>query len=192
MRILLVSDIHINDYPQKNPKDKYRLYQTSIVADNIIEAGVNNGCDTIIFAGDIVEKSVIRPYIQVQVKAFLDKIMKHFNMGFIILGNHDLDAKSELGGLNDSVLSVMFPPNLYYSDQRIFTAPDGCTIAFSDWKPKFDLSWIKGKVARVCCFTLDGGTWARARYELRLLLCSVAIIVLLWTGLGPRGLEQQF
>ena len=146
MRILLVSDIHINDYPQKNPKDKYRLYQTSIVADNIIEAGVNNGCDTIIFAGDIVEKSVIRPYIQVQVKAFLDKIMKHFNMGFIILGNHDLDAKSELGGLNDSVLSVMFPPNLYYSDQRIFTAPDGCTIAFSDWKPKFDLSWIKGKV----------------------------------------------
>ena len=36
MKILIVSDIHINDYPQKNPTEKYRLYQTRTVADNII------------------------------------------------------------------------------------------------------------------------------------------------------------
>lgn len=52
------------------------------------------------------------------------------------------------------------------------------------------MSWIKGKVARVCYFTLDGGTWARARYEPGL-LCSVAIIVLLWTGLGPGGWSRS-
>ena len=147
MKILIVSDIHINDYPQKNPTEKYRLYQTRTVADNIIQVGKANGCDTIIFAGDIVEKSVIRPYVQAEVKGFLDKIMQNFSLGFIILGNHDLDAKSGNGDFFDSVLGVMCPPNLYYSDQRIWTCPeDNCTIAFSNWKPSFDLSWIKGKV----------------------------------------------
>ena len=147
MKILIVSDIHINDYPQKNPIEKYRLHQTRLVADNIIQVGKANGCDTIIFAGDIVEKSVIRPYVQAEVKGFLDKIMANFSLGFIILGNHDLDAKSGNGDFFDSVLGVMCPGNLYYSDQRIWTCPeDGCTIAFSNWKPSFDLSWIKGKV----------------------------------------------
>lgn len=147
MKILIVSDIHINDYPQKNPTEKYRLYQTRTVADNIINVGKENNCDTIIFAGDIVEKSVIRPYVQAEVKGFLDKIMQNFSLGFIILGNHDLDAKSGTGDFFDSVLGVMCPPNLYYSDQQIWRCPeDGCTIAFSNWKPSFDLSWIKGKV----------------------------------------------
>ena len=146
MKILIVSDIHINDYPQKNPIEKYRLHQTRLVADNIIQVGKANGCDTIIFAGDIVEKSVIRPYVQAEVKGFLDKIMQNFSLGFIILGNHDLDAKSGNGDFFDSVLGVMCPSNLYYSDQRIWTTEDGCTIAFSNWKPSFDLSWIKGKV----------------------------------------------
>jgi recombinational DNA repair ATPase RecF/predicted phosphodiesterase len=147
MKILIVSDVHINDYPQKNPTEKYRLYQTRLVADNIINVGKANGCDTIIFAGDIVEKSVIRPYVQAEVKGFLDKIMQNFSLGFIILGNHDLDAKSGNGDFFDSVLGVMCPSNLYYSDQKIWTCPeDNCTIAFSNWKPSFDLSWIKGKV----------------------------------------------
>ena len=147
MKILIVSDVHINDYPQKNPTEKYRLYQTRLVADNIINVGKANGCDTIIFAGDIVEKSVIRPYVQAEVKGFLDKIMQNFSLGFIILGNHDLDAKSGNGDFFDSVLGVMCPANLYYSDQKIWTCPeDNCTIAFSNWKPSFDLTWIKGKV----------------------------------------------
>lgn len=147
MKILIVSDIHINDYPQKNPVEKYRLYQTRFVADNIINVGKANGCGTIIFAGDIIEKSVIRPYVQAEVKGFLDKIMQNFSLGFMILGNHDLDAKSGNGDFFDSVLGVMCPRNLYYSDQRIWTCPeDGCTIAFSNWKPSFDLSWIKKKV----------------------------------------------
>ena len=47
MKILIVSDVHINDYPQKNPTEKYRLYQTRLVADNIINVGKANGCDTI-------------------------------------------------------------------------------------------------------------------------------------------------
>ena len=64
-KILAVADIHIHAYPNRNPDIDYRLYQgSSVVADNIIEAGKNNGCDYIVLAGDIVEKSIIRPSLR--------------------------------------------------------------------------------------------------------------------------------
>ena len=66
-KILAVSDIHIYDYPQRNPVEKYRLYQTRNVCQNIIEVGEREGCDIIVLAGDIIEKFLIRPYIQSEV-----------------------------------------------------------------------------------------------------------------------------
>ena len=70
-RILTVADIHINDYANRNPENKFRLYQGSrVVAENIIKAGKQYGCDIIVLAGDIVEKYLIRPYIQAEVKYF--------------------------------------------------------------------------------------------------------------------------
>lgn len=144
-KILTVSDIHIHDYPQRNPSEKYRLYQTRTVAENIIEAGKEAGCDYIVFAGDILEKSVIRPYVQSEVKLFLDRIMSEFKEGWIIWGNHDIDSKSQEQLASDTCLSVMLPTNLHYADgQQIYL--DSSTIAFSNWKPKFDLSWIRGTV----------------------------------------------
>lgn len=144
-KILAISDIHIHDYPQRNPTEKYRLYQTRIVAQNIIEAGANNGCDVIVIAGDIIDKSIIRPYVQAEVKGFLDNIMSHFRVGYIIWGNHDQDNKGSDQDFTDSCLSVMLPPNLYYADRRGLTI-DGTRIAFSNWRPEIDLSWINGKV----------------------------------------------
>ena len=94
-RILTVADIHINDYANRNPENKFRLYQGSrTVANNIIKVGNQENCDIIVLAGDIVEKFLVRPYIQSEVKYFLDTIMSNFNYGFIIWGNHDLDNKS--------------------------------------------------------------------------------------------------
>lgn len=144
-KILTVSDIHIHDYAQRNPSEKYRLYQTRIVAENIIEAGKQGGCDYIVFAGDILEKSVIRPYVQAEVKLFLDRIMSEFKEGWIIWGNHDMDSKSQEQLASDTCLSVMLPSNLHYADgQQIYL--ESSNIAFSNWKPKFDLSWIRGTV----------------------------------------------
>ena len=105
-KILAVSDIHIYDYPQRNPVEKYRLYQTRNVCQNIIEVGEREGCDIIVLAGDIIEKFLIRPYIQSEVKLFLDTLMKHFRVGYFILGNHDQDNK----GIN-SELSDIFASN---------------------------------------------------------------------------------
>lgn len=144
-RILAISDIHIHDYPQRNPNDKYRLYQSRIVAQNIIEAGKTAGADIIVIAGDVIEKPVIRPYVLAEVKFFLDTIMSNFKEGYIIWGNHDQDNKGVDQNFIDSALSVMLPKNLYYADKREITI-DNSRIAFSNWQPEFNLDWIKQPV----------------------------------------------
>lgn len=144
-KILAVSDVHIHDYPQRNPNEKYRLYQARKVAQNIVEAGRSAGCDVIVLAGDILEKSVVRPYVLAEVKLFLDTVMSFFRVGYIIWGNHDQDNKGSDQDFTDSCLSVMLPPNLYYADKRMLQI-DNTKIAFSNWRPEFDLSWITEKV----------------------------------------------
>ena len=116
-KLLVVADVHIHDYSNRNPQNGFRLSQWKVVADNIIEVGKTEGCDTIVFAGDIVEKSIIRSYIQAEVKNFLYKVMEHFKQGYIIWGNHDLDGRSTVQSQVDSVLGIILPPNLYYAHQ---------------------------------------------------------------------------
>jgi predicted phosphodiesterase len=162
-KILVVSDIHINDYAQRNPTNRFRLYQGSrTVAQNIIEVGRKEGCDIIVLAGDITEKSVIRPYIQAEIKVFLDTVMSAFSYGFLLLGNHDLDNKGVEQDISDACLGVMLPGNLYYAHQKTVDI-DGSKFGFCNWMPEFDLSWIDGKVdvlfthARICYTTGDQG-----------------------------------
>lgn len=144
----ILSDVHIHAHPNRNPEnnDKYRLLQGSrIVSQNVIEVFKNEGCEGIIFAGDVVEKQIIRPYVQAEVKYFLDSIMSQFKYGWIIWGNHDLDCKSVDQNQSDSVLGVILPPNLIYAHQQIVNI-NGTTLAFSNWQPEFDLSWIQNPV----------------------------------------------
>lgn len=144
-KILAISDVHIHDYPQRNPSEKYRLLQARTVAANIIQAAKNEGAEILVLAGDILEKSVVRPYVLAEVKLFLDTLMAHFKVGYIVWGNHDQDNKGADQDFTDSCLSVMLPANLYYADSREITI-DNTRIAFSNWRPEFDLGWIRGKV----------------------------------------------
>lgn len=144
-KILAIADIHIHDYPQRNPSEKYRLLQDRKVAQNIIEVGRQEGASVLVIAGDVLEKYIIRPYIQAEVKGFLDELMKNFDYGFIIWGNHDQDNKSVNSEFKDSCLSVMLPPNLHYADKKDIVI-DNTRIGFYNWRPEFDLSWINGKV----------------------------------------------
>lgn len=144
-KILAVSDVHIHDYPQRNPSEKFRLYQSKTVAENIIKVGRQEGADIIVFAGDVLEKTINRPYVQAEVKQFLDKIMQNFREGYIIWGNHDQDNKSIFSDFTDSCLSVMLPNNLHYADCREVNI-DNLRIGFYNWRPEFDLSWIDGKL----------------------------------------------
>jgi len=144
--ILVISDVHINDYAHRNPSYRYRLLQSRIVAQNIIKVAKANGADTLFIAGDLIHKSVMRPYILAEVKSFLDVLMKHFKTGRIIYGNHDLDSKLPDQDASDCVLSVMLPDNMKYVDQT--TEKIGkSTFAFSNWRQgSIDLSWIPGHV----------------------------------------------
>ena len=146
-KILAIADIHIHDYPQRNPEEKFRLYQTRQVAQNIIEVGRREGAEIIVIAGDILEKSIIRPYVQAEVKMFLDTIMSAFKVGYIIWGNHDQDNKGSDQEFTDSCLSVMLPSNLYYADRKEIVI-DNTRIAFSNWRPgdTISLDWITGCV----------------------------------------------
>lgn len=144
-KILAIADLHCHDYPQRNPSENFRLYQTRLVAQNIIEVGKNYGADIIVMAGDILEKSVIRPYIQAEAKLFLDTVMAFFRSGFIFWGNHDEDNRQQDQLFTDACLSVMLPPNLFYADCQQCQIGSSM-IGFSNWKPKFDLSWVKGKL----------------------------------------------
>ena len=145
-KILTIADIHIHDYPNRNPSNRFRLYQGSrTVAQNIIKVAQQNGCEYIVLAGDIVEKAVVRPYIQSEVKLFLDTIMNYFKEGWIIWGNHDLDSKAIEQNIGDAVLGVMLPSNLHYAHKTMITL-EGTTFGFCNWMPKFDLSWIPNKV----------------------------------------------
>lgn len=155
-KILTVADIHIHAYPNRNPSNDFRLYQGSrTVAQNIIKVAKQQGCEYIVLAGDIIEKSIVRPYVQAEVKNFLDTIMEHFKEGWLIWGNHDQDNKSSDSDITDSCLGIMLPENLHYAHQKIVNI-DNSTLAFNNWQPEFDLTWIPRKVdvlfthARIC------------------------------------------
>lgn len=145
-KILVVADIHLHDYTNRNPELNYRLHQGSrLVSENIINVGKANSCEYIVFAGDIIEKSIVRPYVQAEVKYFLDRIMSNFKEGWVIWGNHDQDNKSSDQEITDSLLGVILPYNLHYAHQKTMIM-DNSLIAFSNWQPEFDLSWIQKKV----------------------------------------------
>ena len=147
-KILAVADIHIHDYPNRFPPGhhRYRLGQGSrIVAQNIIDAGKKYGCDYIVFAGDVIEHAIIHPYVQAEVKIFLDTIMSNFKEGWLIYGNHDIDNKGSDQSISDSCLGVMLPENLHYAHQTQIQM-DGVNIGFNNWQPEIDLSWVQGKL----------------------------------------------
>lgn len=145
-KIFIVSDVHIGSYASKNPTPDYRLYQGSrTVAENIIKVAKREGCDYIAFAGDVIEKAILRPYVLAEVKRFLHRIMSEFSYGWLIYGNHCLDCKSSDSKFEDSLLGVVLPDNLVYAHQTIQQV-DNTVIGFSNYQDVFDLSWIPTKV----------------------------------------------
>ena len=155
-KILAIADIHLHDYPQRNSFQFQRLYQGSrIVAQNIIEVGKKEGADYIAICGDLIEKSIIRPYVMAEAYNFLHTIMSEFKEGWIIWGNHDIDAKSSDQVMTDSCLALFLPPNLKYMHQQQIEL-EGKKIGFNNWQPEFNLEWVKGELdmlfthARIC------------------------------------------
>lgn len=141
-RALIISDIHGYDYPDYNIYPGYRLDQLKILAKLVIENAKAIGAKYLIIAGDISEHANVRPYIEHAIKEMLWELGDHFEKVYYILGQHDLDVKSENQAYKDSFINAIVPPNYEYMDKKELTISN-TSIAFANWRPgDVDLSWF--------------------------------------------------
>ena len=141
-KILLISDIHIFDYTNRCPSNRFRLYQTRLVAKNIVEVAKREGCEYLAVLGDLIDRPVLHPTTQYEVKLFIDTMANNFKYSWYLRGQHDKTSKSNESTMDDSVLSVMIPKNGSLADKTIVEI-EGTRIGFYDWRPKPELeSWV--------------------------------------------------
>ena len=142
---LIFSDVHIYNYSNYNLSNKFRLYQNRKVAELLARSGVENGCDGFIIAGDLIEKPTFSRILS-ETKKFMEYLCKVFpGYNYFITGQHDMDTKDNNQSEEDSVLPLISPPNLIYADRKIINI-DGRSVAFMNWRPDQDLSWINSQV----------------------------------------------
>ena len=145
-KILITSDIHFDSYPNRTPTKDYRLNQSYIIVDNLLDIAKTEGADYIFILGDILEKENRESTIHSVVKNCLNKLMTGFKCGYYILGNHDMKATSSQNSEKDKINSYIplyCPDSLIYADRKIIEI-DGITFGFRNYSssPKLDLKFI--------------------------------------------------
>lgn len=142
--VLIFSDVHLNDYANFNRSKEARLNQVGILAKLLIDAGKSHGCSRFFLAGDLTELPVMKNNVLNAARWFLNTMCNHFNKeNYIIYGQHDLSTKDIDQDPRYSGLTAILPPNLFYVDKKQFMI-EGRNVAFMNWKPIQDLSWIQG------------------------------------------------
>jgi len=143
---LITADLHIDDYSQCNYENRSRLNQFLTLADRYVELANENNCDTLVLCGDTVNRPTNRPYVLNVVQRVLQKLSDNFTDVYYIFGQHDLDSKTNDVSRDDSLLTALEFPNFHYMDHKQLTLESGIKVAFKDWTPKQDVSWIDGEV----------------------------------------------
>ena len=121
MKVLVTSDIHIDDYKLYNVEDKSRLKQYYILLEKILSLKNQLGATQIVLAGDITNKPVNPPYINKVLMDFLQGLSDNFDKVHIILGQHDSWQKTT-GAEVSSLVTLLsnWKPNINYAhDQYI-------------------------------------------------------------------------
>jgi len=146
MRYLITADIHLNDYSRYNITPRFRLNQFIKLAHRYVELAKENDCKELILLGDTVDKPTNRPYIVNTLYNFIGILTSYFDNIYFILGQHDLDSKTNDVNTEDTILSIFADnPKFHYMHKKLMEI-DGCKLGFSDWLPDPDVSWIEGKV----------------------------------------------
>lgn len=148
--IVITADWHLDSYPNRTPTKDYRLKQSYRVVDKVLEAvRREGGADTIFILGDLLEKQNRDSIVHSVVKSCLFRLMSGFKVGYYILGNHDINARS-LGSESsendyiNSYIPLYCPPNLIYSDKRVVDI-GGVSFGFRNYSSAdtLDLSFIR-------------------------------------------------
>jgi len=143
MNVLITADIHLGIYSDFNYKNNSRLDQFEKLADRLIELGKENNCEECWILGDFLRVPNCGSRVEHRLKLFIKSLCLNFKEVKYILGQHDLNAKSNNYDIYDTIVSVPDFSNFVYMDKRIFLPKDSNHIfAFMNWRPDQDLSWL--------------------------------------------------
>lgn len=146
-KILITGDIHIWNYADYNLEPDFRLNQFIGLAHRLVEIGKVYDCSHIVLAGDITHKAIIPPKVEHTIKQFFDILNSRWDKDHLlyILGNHDLNSKQAETVFEQSSIPVIADNKATYCHKQIKNI-NGKSVAFMDWLPKQDLSWIEKQV----------------------------------------------
>jgi len=142
--VLLTGDIHLANRRKRNLDGDplFRLNQFNRLADRFVSYSKAHSITEVWFAGDLVDKAIMRPEECHALHGFIQKLL---NAGLKIkftLGNHDVATKSETDdSANRSIVPLLLDyPNIEYMHRKHVTI-SGVTIAFQNWE--YDQSKIE-------------------------------------------------
>lgn len=170
-KLLITGDVHIFDYPNHNLHETdFRLKQFIKLAHRLIEIADEQGCDTLVLAGDTIHKPINPAKTVSIVKDFFSILSKRFDKEHIwlIYGQHDMHTKSQTQRQEDSMLYAL--GDYYtYIDHKVFEV-EGRKIAGCNWRPEQDFSFIEDKVdlliGHITISDLFGQEYDHSKYEL--------------------------
>lgn len=147
MKILLLGDLHIWNYPDYNLEPNFRLNQFEQLAYRLVEIGNQYNCERVGFLGDIVHRAICPPRVEHTTKNFFNILNTKWTKDEIwyILGNHDKGEKRSDTVFEESSVPVILSDNATYMHKKVINV-DGCKIAFMDWLPVQDLGFINEQV----------------------------------------------
>lgn len=147
MEILVISDVHINDYPNYEFYRYQRLNWYIDYANRIVEIAKSRNINTLFIAGDFYDKPVNDPTILNVARKVIDTFDSYFDKVYYILGQHDLKTKNYwIKDLRPfSVMNATAPSKWIYGDHKVFQI-GGRSVAMMNFNPEPELDWIPEKV----------------------------------------------
>jgi hypothetical protein len=145
MKYLLIADVHLDNYADYNFSVGSRLKQFDLLSEEIVSIGKREGCSKLILAGDTLNRPTNRPKVVNALDRFCKRLSEGFTEVLYILGQHDIDTKSETITSEDTILSVFDSYNFRYVHKEQVKSGN-ITMGFQSWTPKQDTSWIYGEL----------------------------------------------
>lgn len=147
MKIAIISDVHIGNYPNYESYPYERLNWYPNFAHEVVDKCRKSGITHLFIAGDLSDRSTNTPQIQNVIRTVLNIFESYFTKVFYINGQHDLRTRDydNVDNNTQSCLHAMAPNQFIYGDHAVINV-GGRKVAMMDFNPEPDLSWISGKV----------------------------------------------
>lgn len=171
---IISSDLHLDSHPKRTPTRDFRLQQSFIVVDNIIELAKREGAtDFLWLAGDIVDKHDHDSITHHVVKKCLQRLADFFKEVYFILGNHDIlnrsvSAESRESDLMFSYITLYKPSNFIYADREVIER-EGLRIGFRNHTSaaELDLSYLNGNPVDILVTHISRAYTEKCEYDIQ-------------------------